>query len=89
MVEMPRLDINYCDEYGTTAAHLACYNGEAECVKILADILRVDWNKADDKGKTPLYLAMEAVENGYTDILKSDKIHLIITNGQTLDHIYF
>ena len=54
LVQVPGLDINYQNKDGETAAHLASYNGQTECVRILAETDRVDWNKADNWGCTPL-----------------------------------
>ena len=60
LVQVPGLDINYHDEkYGETAAHLASRGGHTECVRILAEADRVDWNKRDKDGVTPLYSALE------------------------------
>ena len=74
LLEVAGLDINHEDEYGNTAAHLASYNGQAECVKILAETLRVDWNKAGEEGKTPLFMTLEMkeemMENGCEDVVK-------------------
>ena len=50
LVEVPGLDINY-EVDGCTAAHLASFNGETECVRILALAGRVDWNKRDFEGR--------------------------------------
>ena len=37
LVQVPRLDINYQDEYGNTAALMASWKGRTECVRILAE----------------------------------------------------
>ena len=66
LVEVPGLDINYQDENGWTAALLASWEGQTECVRILAETGKVDWNKRDRWGETPLYLALES---GYSDIV--------------------
>ena len=64
LVQVPGLDINYSEtDGGYTAAHLACYNGHldgsTECVVILAETGRVDWNKRDSEGKTPLHMGLD------------------------------
>ena len=65
LVQVPGLDINYQDEGGDTAAHLASMNGHTECVRILAETGRVDWNLTDETGQTPLH---QALANRHTDI---------------------
>ena len=55
LVEVPGLDINYQDEDGETAAHYASNEpsydpGHTECVRILAETGRVDWNKRNKRG---------------------------------------
>ena len=70
LVEVPGLDINYQDEkYGDTAAHRASMNGHTECVRILAETGRVDWNKRDKCGYTPLYCALEYGRSDIVDII--------------------
>ena len=69
LVEVPGLDINHQDECGQTAAHFACiegFPGHTECVRILAGTGRMDWNKRDKRGRTPLYWALE---NGHSDVM--------------------
>ena len=66
LVQVPGLDINYQDVNGWTAAHWASWRGQTECVRILAETDRVDWNKGDKWGRTPLYLALE---EGHSDIV--------------------
>ena len=58
LVQVPGLDINYQTEEGVTAAWLACRKCHTECVRILAQTDRVDWNKADEWGRTPLCWAL-------------------------------
>ena len=58
LVQVPGLDINYQTEDGGTAAWLACRKCHTECVRILAQTDRVDWNKADEWGRTPLCWAL-------------------------------
>ena len=52
-----------------TAAHLACREGHSQCVRILADTQRVDWNKTDSRCRTPLYWALERGHPDIVDIL--------------------
>ena len=58
LVEVPGLDINYQDRRGYTAAHWASLRSHTECVRILAETGRVDWNKRNKWGRTPLFLAL-------------------------------
>ena len=62
LVEVPGLDINYQDEDGLTTAHWASIEGQI----IMAETDRVDWNKRNKWGETPLYLA---VARGHSDIV--------------------
>ena len=55
LVQVPGLDINYQDRDGFTAAILASNKGHTECVRTLAETDRVDWNKRNRSGQTPLY----------------------------------
>jgi len=91
LVQVPGLDINYSDtDYGWTAAHLASHNGMTECVVILAETGRVDWNKKDDEGKTPLYNALEDRHDDIISIIaKQPNIdYNVKTNdGETLAQI--
>ena len=66
LVQVPGLKINYQDENGWTAALLACRAGRTQCVRILADTERVDWNKRNKWGHTPLH---SALYNGHSDIV--------------------
>ena len=59
LVQVPELDINFEDEKrGFTSAHWASMEGHTECVRILAETDRVDWDKRDKEGGTPLYWAL-------------------------------
>ena len=75
LVEVPGRDINYQDENGDTAAHVA----RTECVKILAETGTVDWSKGNKTGETPPDLGnVECVErldcwNGDTPIMRALK----------------
>merc|ERR1719382_2424850 len=78
LVEVPGLNINYQEDYGSTAAYLASESGHTECVRILAETDRVDWNKGA-VGWTPLY---KAQENGHSDIVD------IIVQQPNIDYNY-
>ena len=80
LVEVPGLDINYQDEDGKTAAHCVSANvntgglfmsdeDHTDCVRILAETGRVDWNKRDKRGCTPLYSAMCSRRSDIVDIM--------------------
>ena len=69
LVQVPGLDINYQDESGQTAAHRASMFGHTECVRILAETGRVDWNKADNLGRSSLYLALDREHSDLVDII--------------------
>ena len=59
LVQVPGLDINYQEaKEGWTAALQAIDNGHTECVRLLAETGRVDWNKADVWGRTSLYTSL-------------------------------
>ena len=66
---MPGLDINYQDRDGFTAAILASNKGHTECVRRLAETERVDWNRRNRSGQTPLYWALISVRSSQTDIV--------------------
>jgi len=73
LVEVPGLDINYQDENGETAAHWASMIGmvgHTECVRILAETGRVDWNKRDNSYSKPLHCALEGGHSDIVDIIK-------------------
>ena len=70
LVQVPGLDINYQGEkFGATAVNLASYDGHTECVRILAESGRVDWNKRDKCGYTPLYWALGKGHSDIVDII--------------------
>ena len=70
LVQVPGLDINYQDENGDTAALLASQWGHTECVRILADTGRVDWNcSLIWGGQTPLYQALWGGHSVIVDII--------------------
>ena len=94
LLKVPGLDINYEDEDGDTAAHLACYDGSysgirIQCVRILAETGRVDWNKRNQAGQTPLYLALFRGHSKIADIImeEPDIDYSVKTeDGKTLGH---
>ena len=58
LVQVPKLDVNFQDENGNTAAHLASLSGHTECVRMLAETGRVNWNYSLIwGGQTALYQA--------------------------------
>ena len=69
LVQEPGVDLNYEDEFGETAAHQACRRSRVECVRILAETGRVDWNKGNMRDMIPLYWALEAGCSGIVDII--------------------
>ena len=56
------------DLHGNTAGHRAVMWSESQpdLVRILADTGRLDWNKRNRWGKTPLYLALDS---GQSDLV--------------------
>ena len=89
LAKVPRLNLKYGDNYGDTAAHKACEKGHTECVRILAGAGagRVDWNKGNRRGQTPLFLA---VDGRHADIVKiivkqpNINYYFMYDNGQSL-----
>ena len=70
LVKESGLDINFQDEeYGDTAAYLCCVWGYTKCVRILAETGRVDWNKRNKWGKTPLSLALHYRQSDIVEII--------------------
>ena len=69
LVQVPGLDIDYQNEHGFTAAYWATKMGQTECVRILAETGRVDWNKRDKVGRTPLYMAIMTENFDIVDII--------------------
>ena len=63
--------------------------GQTECVRILAETGRVDWNKRDRESETPLYFALC---NGYSDIVSiivqqpNIDYNIKTEDGETLGH---
>jgi len=90
LVEVPGLDINYQDEEdGNTAAHMASYEGHTECVRILAETGRVDWNKRSKWGRTPLYRALLEGHSDIVDIIVQQPnidYNFKADDGDTLAH---
>ena len=87
LIQEPGLDINYQNEIGWTAAHLAWRH--TECVRILAETDRVDWNKADRRGRTPLYWALKYGHSDTVDIIVQQPnidYNVKTEDGDTLAH---
>ena len=88
LVQVPGLDINYQDEkYGDNAAHGASLHGHTECLRILAETGRVDWNQREKYGRTPLYLAIWYRHPDIVDIITHQPnidYHVKSTRGYTL-----
>ena len=58
LVQAPGIDLNWQAGDGATAAHMAATNSAA-CVKVLATVPGMDWNKKDFfGGETPLFYAL-------------------------------
>ena len=75
LVQELELDFNYQETgpCGLTAAHLACeQGGSTQCVRILAESGKVDWNPRDKFGQTPLFLALQYSE------MSSDIVNIIV-----------
>ena len=95
LVREPQLNLNYEDLRGNTAAHRAVMwsEGHPDCVRILAKTGRVDWNKRNQWGETPLYLALDRRHSVLVDIIVSldhndDIDYNVQTNhGETLAQI--
>ena len=87
LVQVPGLDINYQDEDCSTAAHLVSLDGRTECVRILAETDRVDWNKTDNWGCTPLLWALEKGHSDIVDIIVQQSnidYNVKTSSGETL-----
>ena len=52
-----KIDVNLCDERGSTALHWASYNGGEDTVTFLLTLKNININIRDEKGQTPLMLA--------------------------------
>ena len=96
LVQVPGLDLNFCEKYGNTAAINACKEGNTECIRILAESGRVDWNMTRPEafvclrgfgGFTPLYWALLGGFSDIVDIIvKQPNIDFNVQtdNGETL-----
>ena len=69
LVQVPGLDINFQNEAGDSAAYCASFLAEIECVRILAETGKVDWNQGGSNGDTPLYLALYFGASDTADII--------------------
>ena len=89
LLEVPGVALTYQDEEcGATPAHWASWGGQTECIRVLANTRRVDWNKKNtNRGATPLN---DALWQGHSDIVsiivKQPDIDYSVTthDGETL-----
>merc|ERR1711879_551341 len=65
IVQQPNIDYNVKTEDGDTLGHAAVRGGDVKCAETLTG--RVDWNKGDNWGQTPLYCALR---EGHSDIVE-------------------
>ena len=83
----PRGPRDHVDKNDLIAEHRAKMRGHTECVRILAESDRVDWNKRNSAGETPLYLALSQGHSDMVEIIvkQPNLDYNIKTNdGQTL-----
>ena len=66
LLQVPGIEINCQDKDGATAAHLAC---KTEIGRMLAETGRVDWNKGDKCGRTPLFSNLIFGNSAFVDFL--------------------
>ena len=52
------MDVNKRDSYGNTPLHQSCYNGHSEMVKRMLQQEDIEVDAINDKGETPLYIAI-------------------------------
>ena len=73
LARLSELDLNYEDHLGNTVAHRAALwqQCQPDCVRALANSGRVNWNKKNQWGKTPLYLALDRGHSGFVEIIVS------------------
>ena len=92
----PQLDINFANDNGARALHIACENGYTDIVKLLLTYPTIDINSKQKSGATPLHLACwkgfflplfgAASEEDYTEIVKALLLHSNIdVNLQDVD----
>ena len=84
------VDVNATDVDEATAAHRAARKGHKEVIRLLAATGRVDWNKEDNLGWTPLHRALFGGHHEMAAmILQQDNVNLglILAGGITLAHI--
>jgi len=98
LVQVPGLDINYQEDGfhtpplkdGWTAAHWASVRGHTECVRILAETGKVNWNMRERiRGRTPLYLALAMGHSDIVDIIVQQPnidYNVKDEDGDTLGH---
>ena len=90
LVQLPGLDLNYQDVFGYTPAITSSICGHTECVRILAETDRADWNKRENnQGWTPLYAALCLRYPDIVDIIvQQPNIDYTVKDveGETLGH---
>ena len=89
LVRVVEVDVMYQDQSGDSAAHKASERGEAQCVKLLANTGRVDWERGNVWGQTPLYLALQGQHsNTVAIIVKQNMDYILKTHkGETLAEV--
>ena len=68
LVQVNGIDINHQSRDGNTAAHWASRSG-TECLSILAETGKVEWNRRSNFGFTPLFLALSRGNSEAVDII--------------------
>ena len=86
------VDVNAKDQYGDTALHIACIDGQTDTVQLFLDLHDhgIDFNVVNNDGLTPLHLACKM---GYVDTVrllleqsKKKNIDIRAKNGSTPLH---
>ena len=73
LTRLSELDLSCEDHLGNTVAHRAALwqQCQPDCVRALANTGRLDWNKRNQRGETPLYLALARGHSGFVEIIVS------------------
>lgn len=67
LIEDAEIDVNQTGQYGQTALHFACKNGNIAIVNVLLSDLQIDVNAVDIKKQTSLY---KACMYGHVDVVR-------------------